>query len=134
MSKEKPLVAIVDDDASVTRAVARLLRTLGIDSDPFSTGDELLQLLAATPSYRPDCIILDMQMPGLNGLEVQRRLSGSTLPIIFMTAYDEIGVREQALAAGAVAFLRKPFNYDLFVKTLRAALGTAWDDPELGTR
>ncbi len=75
------------------------------------------------PSYRPDCLILDVQMPGMNGLEVQRRLAGSGLPIVFITAHDEIGVREKALAEGAVAYLRKPFNDELFVKTVRAALG-----------
>ena len=122
MSTAKPLIAIVDDDASIRRAVGRLLRTVGMDADPFSSGDELLELLAAMPSYRPDCVILDVQMPGSNGLEVQRRLAGSTLPIIFITAHDELGLREQALAAGAVAFLRKPFGYDLFVKTVQAAL------------
>ena len=122
MSTAKPLIAIVDDDASIRRAVGRLLRTVGMDADPFSSGDELLQLLAAMPSYRPDCVILDVQMPGSNGLEVQRRLAGSALPIIIITAHDELGMRERALAAGAVAFLRKPFGYDLFVKTVRAAL------------
>src|SRR6185436_234331 len=133
-STAKPLIAVVDDDESVRRAVRRLLRAIGIDADPFASGDELLQLLAAMPSYRPDCVILDVQMPGLNGLEVQRRLAGSALPIIFITAHDELVVREQALGAGAVAFLRKPFNDDLFVKTVNAALaiareGRAANDP-----
>src|SRR5436853_1713348 len=80
-STTRPLVAVVDDDESVRRAIRRLLRAIGMDADPFASGDELLQLLAAMPSYRPDCVILDVQMPGLNGLEVQRRLTGSRLPI-----------------------------------------------------
>ena len=119
----RPLIAVVDDDESVRRAVRRLLRSIGMDADPFASGDELLQLLSAMPSYHPDCVIIDVQMPGLNGLEVQRRLAGK-LPIIFITAHDDLGIREQALGAGAVAFLRKPFNDDLFVKTVDAALAS----------
>jgi FixJ family two-component response regulator len=68
-------------------------------------------------------VILDVQMPGLSGLEVQQRLAGSGIPIIFITAHDDIGVREQALAAGALAYLRKPFGDEIFVKTVRAAIG-----------
>jgi FixJ family two-component response regulator len=124
----KPCVAIVEDDESVRRAVGRLLHAFGMDADPFSSGDELLRFLTVTPSYRPDCVILDMQMPGVNGLEVQRRLAGSALPIIFITAHEDPAVREQALAAGAVAFLRKPFSDELLMTTVRAALGAGRDD------
>jgi FixJ family two-component response regulator len=69
-------------------------------------------------------VILDVQMPGMNGLEVQERLaqSGSPVPVIFITAHDEVGARERALAAGAVAFLRKPLDDKLFIKTLSVAL------------
>jgi FixJ family two-component response regulator len=76
------------------------------------------------PSFDVDCVVLDVQMPGLNGLEVQRRLvaGGKRLPIIFITAHDEPGVRERALGMGALAFIRKPFDDELFVRTLRAAL------------
>ena len=95
----------------------------GIESESFSSGDRFLELRAGMPSYRPDCVILDVQMPGLNGLEVQKRLAGSGLPIIFITAHEDSGVRVQALAAGAVAFLRKPFNGEILIKAVRAALG-----------
>jgi len=115
---------VVDDNASVRRALQRLLRTLGMDADPFATGDELLELLDAMPSYSPDCVILDVQLPGSNGPEIQRRLAGRALPVIVITAYDELAVREQALSAGAVAFLRKPFSDELLLRTLRAALGS----------
>ncbi|MFM0165797.1 Response regulator receiver domain-containing protein [Burkholderia sp. GAS332] len=123
MKKPKPFVVVVDDDESVSRAIKRLLRSIGITADTFASGNEFLDTLTSMPSYRPDCLILDVQMPGMNGLEVQRRLAGSGLPIVFITAHDEIGVREKALAEGAVAYLRKPFNDELFVKTVRAALG-----------
>jgi FixJ family two-component response regulator len=78
------------------------------------------------PSFYADCAILDVQMPGMNGLEVQERLvrSGNPMPVIFITAHDEVGARERALAMGAVAFLRKPFNDELLIRTLRAALAS----------
>jgi FixJ family two-component response regulator len=124
LNKAKPLIAIVDDDESVCRAVRRLMRSLSMDGETFSSGQQFLDLLDAMPSYQPDCLILDVQMPGMNGLEVQNRLalSGNTVPVIFITAHDEVGIREKALSAGAVAFLRKPFDDQLLVKTLRQAL------------
>lgn len=124
MNKSKPRIAIVDDDESVCRAVRRLLRSVAMDAETFSSGQQFIDLLEAMPSFQPDCLILDVQMPGMNGLEVQERLttSGNTVPVIFITAHDEVGVREKALAAGAVAFLRKPFNDELLIKTLHEAL------------
>ncbi|CAB3799237.1 response regulator transcription factor [Pararobbsia alpina] len=122
MGKPKRFVVVVDDDESVSRAIKRLLRSIGIAAETFASGDVFLDVLSSMPSYRPDFIILDVQMPGLNGLEVQRRLSGSGTPVIFITAHDDIGVREQALAGGAVAFLQKPFDDELFIKTIRTAL------------
>jgi FixJ family two-component response regulator len=121
MSKVKPFVAVVDDDESVRRAIKRLLRSIGLSSETFKTGDEFLDMFDSIPSYRPACVVLDVQMPGLNGLEVQRRLAGSGIPVIFITAHDEAGVREQALAAGAAAYLRKPFNDEILIKAVRTA-------------
>jgi len=120
----KPRIAIVDDDESVCRAVKRLLRSFSMDAETFNSGQNFLDLVEAMPSFHPDCVILDVQMPGMNGLEVQHRLamSGKTIPVIFITAHDELGVREKALAAGAVAFLRKPFDDQLLIKTLREAV------------
>jgi FixJ family two-component response regulator len=124
LNKSKPLIAIVDDDESVCRAVRRLVRSVAMDAETFSSGQDFLDLLDAMPSFQPDCLILDVQMPGMNGLDVQDRLakSGHTVPVIFITAHDEVGVREKALAAGAIAFLRKPFNDELLIKTLGEAL------------
>jgi FixJ family two-component response regulator len=124
LDKSKPLIVIVDDDESVCRAIRRLVRSVGMDAEIFSSGQNFLDLLEAMPSFQPDCLILDVQMPGLNGLDVQERLvkGGKTVPMIFITAHDEVGVREKALAAGAVAFLRKPFNDELLIKTMREAL------------
>lgn len=122
MGKVKPFVAVVDDDESVCRAIKRLLRSVGITAETFASGDAFLDVLSSMPSYRPDCVILDVQMPGVNGLEVQRRLPGNSIPVIFITAHDDIGVREQAFASGAVAYVLKPFNDDLLIRTVRAAL------------
>jgi FixJ family two-component response regulator len=124
MSNAKPLIAIVDDDDSVCRAVRRLVRSLAMDGETFSSGKQFLDLLDAMPSFQPDCLILDVQMPEMNGLEVQEQLASSSkaIPLIFITAHDEVGAREKAIAAGAVAFLRKPFNDELLIKTLREAL------------
>jgi FixJ family two-component response regulator len=124
LDKSKPLIAIVDDDESVCRAIRRLVRSVAMDGETFSSGQDFLDLLDAMPSFQPDCLILDVQMPRMNGLEVQQQLikSGKRVPVIFITAHDEVGAREKALAAGAVAFLRKPFNDELLIKTMREAL------------
>jgi FixJ family two-component response regulator len=122
MSHVKPLVALVDDDESVRRAIKRLLSSAGLAADTFKTGDEFLEMFDSIPSYRPACIVLDVQMPGLNGLEVQQRLAGSGIPVIFITAHDELSVRQQALAAGAAAYLRKPFNDAVLIKAVRTVL------------
>lgn len=129
MSNAKPLIAIVDDDESVCRALKRLVRSLGMDGETFASGQEFLDLIEAMPSFHPDCVVLDVQMPGFNGLEVQERLArnGNSLPVIFITAHDDAVPRERALAAGAVAFVRKPFNDELFIKTLNVALKTETD-------
>jgi FixJ family two-component response regulator len=124
LNKNKPLIAIVDDDESVCRALRRLVRSLAMDAETFSTGQQFLDLLEAMPSFQPDCLVLDVQMPGMNGLDIQERLTRKkySIPVIFITAHDDIGVREKAVGSGALAFLRKPFNDDLLIKTLREAL------------
>jgi FixJ family two-component response regulator len=75
-------------------------------------------------SFHPDCVVLDVQMPGINGLEVQKLLvrSENFVPVIFITGHDEMIVRERALEAGAVALLRKPLDQELLIKILREAL------------
>jgi FixJ family two-component response regulator len=120
------LIAIVDDDESVCRALKRLVRSLGMDADTFPSGRQFIELLEAMPSLRVDCVVLDVQMPGLNGLQVQEQLARSAhrIPVIFITAHDDSALREQALAAGALAFLRKPFNDELLIKILDVALNS----------
>jgi FixJ family two-component response regulator len=122
--KEQTTIAIVDDDESVCHAIKGLVRSLGMGANTFASGQEFIDFIEAMPSQRFDCVILDVQLPGLNGLDVQDRLKkrGNRFPTIFITAHDEVNVRERALAAGAAAFLSKPFNAELLIKTLRAAV------------
>lgn len=98
-----------------------------MEADTFTSGQAFIELIEANPSLQVDCVVLDVQMPGVNGLQVQERLkkSGHRFPIIFITAHDDAVVREQALAAGALGFLRKPFNDELLIKMLSAALKNA---------
>ena len=122
---KQPLIAIVDDDESVCRAIKRLVRSLGMTAETYVNSVEFVDLIEALPSFRPDCVVLDVQMPGMSGIEVQaciRRARGA-IPVIFITAHDDRVVREQALAAGAAAFLLKPFNDALLLLTLDVALG-----------
>src|SRR4249920_2476443 len=98
MTKGLPLIAIVDDDVSVRRALKRLVRSLGMNAETFASGQEFLDCIDAMPSFHADCAILDVQMPGMNGLETQERLArgGNPIPVIFITAHDEVGARERA--------------------------------------
>jgi FixJ family two-component response regulator len=124
MNKPQPMIAIVDDDESVCRAIKRLVRSIGMKADTYTSSQEFVEMLEGVPWLHIDCVILDVQMPHVNGLEVQQRLvrRGKAPEIIFISAHDEAGVRERALAAGALAFLCKPFNDELLVATLREAL------------
>jgi FixJ family two-component response regulator len=122
MLNAKPFVAIVDDDESVGRAVKRLLRAAGIRADSFLSGDDFLGALAASPSYRPDCAVVDIQMPGLSGFDVIHGIAGA-MPVILITAFEDAETRERALKAGAVDYLRKPFNSSLLIKAVSRALG-----------
>jgi FixJ family two-component response regulator len=116
-------VAVVDDEESVGRAIQRLLKSVGIDSDVYTSGEAFLEALAAAAPHVPTCVVLDIQMPGINGIEVQRRLGGTGIQCIVITAHDDTRVREQAQAAGAVAYLRKPFDDSALIGAVHAALG-----------
>jgi FixJ family two-component response regulator len=124
LRNSKPLIVIVDDDESVCRALRRLIRSISMDAETFSSGQDLLDLFEAMPSFRPDCLILDVQMPRMSGLAVQDNLArrGQAFPVIFITAHDDVGIREKALGAGAVAFIRKPFVDELLIRTIQEAL------------
>jgi len=119
-----PLIAIVDDDEFVCRAIKRLLALHGMDASIFSSGSTFLDVLDMNPSFVPDCVILDVHMPDLNGLMVQRLLASRRpgTPVIFITAEENPHQIAQALVAGAEAVFPKPFDGDLVVSTLRQVL------------
>jgi FixJ family two-component response regulator len=119
---DKPLIVIVDDDASVREALQALMRSLGYCTKTFSCGDDFLcsQTIAHTR-----CLIADVQMPGISGPELQARLisSGASVPTVLITAYPNDGDRTRALAAGAIGYLSKPFAEDQLLPYLHAVLG-----------
>lgn len=103
------MIAIVDDDPSVLKALARLLSTRSLTARAFQSGREFL---ASLSEEKPDCLIIDLQMPEMTGLEIQHILArqGIKIPTIIMTAHDEAGMRERCRAAGVIAYLSKPVN------------------------
>ena len=121
MPKRPKIVAVVDDDPSMLRATGDLLNALGFLTKVFASAQEFLDQRAAT---QVDCLLLDIDLGGVSGFDLQRQLkiSGSTLPIIFMTALDDEGTRTRALKAGCVAFLRKPYSADQLVDALEKAV------------
>jgi FixJ family two-component response regulator len=125
--RRRPLIAVVDDDVSVCRALKRLVRTHGINADTFTSGVDFLQMIETTPAFEPQCVILDVHMPGLDGFQVRTQLGTLRphIPIIFLTAVAVPSKHAQRLTRGAVALFSKPFDedLDLFVRTLRAILG-----------
>jgi len=109
MSDTGTLVYVVDDDASAREGVAGLLRSAGLTAKTFASGEEFL---AAPPPKKPSCLVLDVNLPGVSGLEVQRELAKAAvhLPIIFLTGHGDIPTTVRAVKAGAVNFLTKPFD------------------------
>lgn len=121
MIKNKTYVAVVDDDDSFARAIGRLLRASGFEVQTYSSAEAFL---AATPQPEPDCLVLDVHLNGMSGLDLQRRLRelGNLIPIIFVTAHDAPGVREEATQAGCVAYLRKPVGREALLEAVEKAL------------
>jgi FixJ family two-component response regulator len=113
-------VAIVDDDSSVRKALARLLAAHSFETKTYESAGDFLKSVAADT---PECLVLDLHMPDITGLELQRylRRAGITIPIVFITAYDEPGIRERCYNAGAAAFLIKPLNSVTLIGAINAA-------------
>ncbi len=116
-----PSVAIVDDEEGIRKALGRLLRASGIETQGYATGQEFL---SAAEEHRPDCVVLDLHMPGMSGLQVLRRLKtmGQPWRVVVITAHDEPETREQCLNAGACAYLRKPLEDRLLLNAISAAM------------
>lgn len=121
MSSQFPRIAIVDDDASVRRALSLLLDASSFEVAAFRSGAHFLQSLRQAT---PQCLIVDLQMPGMTGLELLHHLAGAgiSIPAIAMTAYNESGAEERCIGAGARAFLLKPIQEDTLIAAVTAAL------------
>ena len=118
-----PVIAIVDDDESVCIGMASLVRSLGYDAHSYGCAEDFLR---SQERHATSCLISDVQMPGLGGLDLQRILlaEGSQVPIIFITAFPDIKVQQLAMQAGAMCFLSKPCDGDDLIECLETAVGT----------
>ena len=116
-----PCIAIVDDDKSCRMALGSLVRSLGYRPCLFSSAEAFL---ASTDIDDTDCLISDVQMPGMDGLELQRKLTEAQrhIPIIFITAYPKETVRTRAVTAGAVCFLAKPYNAQVIIDAIEQVI------------
>jgi FixJ family two-component response regulator len=115
------LISVVDDDESVREALCGLLRSVGFAVNAFASAEEFL---TSDQLRNANCLVLDVRMPGMGGFELLRQLAAShrEIPIIFITAYEEDGMRARALSGGARAVLIKPFSEEAILSAIRSAL------------
>ena len=124
MSQERPVIYVVDDDTSVQEALKNLLRSVGLRVETFGSAQEFF---SSQRSAAPGCLVLDVRLPGLSGLDVQRKLAEANLeiPIIFISGHADVRMSVQAMKAGAVEFLTKPFRDQELLDAVQQAI--AWD-------
>ena len=121
MKPATPIVFVVDDDISVRESLELLIRSEGWEPETFASAQEFL---ARPRSLVPSCLVLDVSLPGLNGLELQKRVAieRTDVPIIFITGFGDVPMTVQAMKAGAVEFLTKPFSDDVLLSAIRNAI------------
>jgi RNA polymerase sigma factor (sigma-70 family) len=121
MKESEAMVFVVDDDDSVRKATQRLIKSVGMNVETFETAD---QFLSRPPFEGPCCLVLDIRMPGLSGLELQEELTKAemTLPIIFMTGHGTVPMSVRAMKAGAIDFLEKPFEDQALLDLIQHAI------------
>jgi FixJ family two-component response regulator len=121
IQKKTNLVAIVDDDDLMRGALQGMLKSVGLPSQAFASAEEFLE---SGQQQQAACLIADIRMPGMSGMELQTRLNAEhcRIPTIFITAHGDTKMRMQALRAGAVEFLAKPFDDEALLESVRAAL------------
>jgi FixJ family two-component response regulator len=119
--KHTPLIAVVDDDQSVRDALENLIGSVGFEVKLFASAEAFLD---SDGQLQTDCAVLDLRLPGMSGLELQRRLTanGDSIPVIIITAQGDDENRAKAIAAGAIAFLKKPFQEQVLLTAIDLAL------------
>jgi two-component system response regulator FixJ len=124
-----PRISVVDDDESVGEAIKSLLASLGFRVEVFNSAEAFLRSARLIDTA---CLIADVRMPGMNGLQLQKFLNTAHwwIPIVFISAHDDGEARSGALEAGAIDFLRKPFSEDALLSAIKCALETQGDDTE----
>lgn len=129
MVHPRTMIAIVDDEPSVCRALGRLVRINGLHAELFARGHEFLARLEEDESFKPDCVLLDIHMPGVSGIEVERRLrqTGRSLPVVFVTAHEGADQWRRAMAADGVSVLQKPVTADVLFRAIQDAV-VSWPD------
>jgi FixJ family two-component response regulator len=123
MAMERTIVAVVDDDLAMRKAIATLLSALGYGAELFASGEAFLDAAMRSEAI---CLIVDIQLGDISGVELGRQLAatGFTFPIIFMTASDDESIRSGAMQLGCVAYLRKPFPSDELIDAIARAIGS----------
>jgi FixJ family two-component response regulator len=121
MDSTAPLIAIIDDEVSICRALSRLVRVANYRAETFCSPIGFLEFLSRE---MPDCVVLDLQMPSMTGVELQQKLQqlADPPPVIIITAHDEPKTRERCLALGAVCYLRKPIEGDVLLDSIECAV------------
>ncbi len=133
MPRSRPLVAVVDDEEAIRKSFRRLFAASELDTVTFASGQEFLDSLA---ERRPDCLVLDLQMPGMTGFDVQlvMRTSSVRVPIVIVTAHDEPEISARCLAAGAFAYLCKPVSDEMLLETIARAIENSGITPSEESR
>ena len=118
---DRPMISVVDDDESLRRSLSNLLRSVGFGVETFASAEEFLR---SAQRENTGCLVLDLQMPGMSGLDLLRQLAfrDSRIRVVILTAHGDEETRRRSLQAGAVAFLDKPFHSDALLDAVRAAL------------
>ena len=119
MNSEEPIIFAIDDDASMREALSRLFRSVRMRARIFASGEEFL---AFERPDAPACLVLDVRLPGSSGLELQRELADAGIPIIFITGHGDIPMSVEAMKAGAVEFLTKPFRDQVLLDAIQQAI------------
>jgi FixJ family two-component response regulator len=119
MNNNSRRVAVVDDEESVRKALSRLIRSAGFEVETFASGTEYLNSLQIK---KPDCLVIDLHMPVLNGIDVLNKMSDQNIkiPAIVITGYDGVGMTQRVLTAGAITCLHKPVDDELLISALES--------------